>query len=202
MKYTATISKRRKSLMWALPMALILMAVIYIASRHDGGRAAAAVMPASSGKTVQIDRKHDATAEATPLASGAAAQETARPALVDGKVAAAESASAAEPINEKSETGRHIGSGEASYYGRRFAGRPTASGETFDPSELTAAHKTLPFGSRVRVTNTGNGRSVVVRVNDRGPYVHGRLIDVSRRAAEVLGMISRGTANVRLELIS
>jgi len=97
---------------------------------------------------------------------------------------------------------RALESGEASYYGHQFAGRLTANGETFDPAGLTAAHRTLPFGSKVRLTNTGNGRSVVVRINDRGPFVEHRLIDVSSGAADMLGMIQSGTAQVKLELIS
>ena len=91
--------------------------------------------------------------------------------------------------------------GRASYYGKEFAGRLTASGEPFDPTELTAAHRTLPFGTRVRVTNLANGRSVVVRINDRGPYAHGRIIDVSRAAAEKLGMVHRGIVRVRVEYV-
>lgn len=96
---------------------------------------------------------------------------------------------------------RRMGRGVASYYGRRFAGRPTANGETFDPAQLTAAHKTLPFGSRVRVTNPRNGRSVVVRINDRGPYAHGREIDLSRSAAEEIGLIAAGHGTVELDLL-
>ena len=94
-----------------------------------------------------------------------------------------------------------LGSGVASYYGRRFAGRPTASGEAFDPQQLTAAHRTLPFGSLVRVTNPRNGRSVVVRINDRGPYAHGRTIDLSRAAADEIGIVSAGHGTVELELL-
>tara|TARA_R100000406_G_scaffold65708_1_gene46334 strand:- start:453 stop:1109 length:657 start_codon:yes stop_codon:yes gene_type:complete len=92
-------------------------------------------------------------------------------------------------------------SGVASYYGARFNGRPTASGERFDMNALTAAHKTLPFGTRVRVTNPRTGKSVVVRINDRGPYAHGREIDVSRAAAVELGLIQRGHGTVELALI-
>lgn len=94
-----------------------------------------------------------------------------------------------------------MGQGVASYYGARFAGRPTASGEAFDPADYTAAHKTLPFGSRLRVTNPRNGNSVIVRINDRGPYARGRVLDVSRAAAEELGMIRSGHATVQLELL-
>jgi rare lipoprotein A len=96
---------------------------------------------------------------------------------------------------------RHLGTGVASYYGRRFNGRLTANGETFDMNAMTAAHRTLPFGSMVRVTNPRNGKSVVVRVNDRGPFVEGREIDISRAAAEEIGLINRGHGEVELELV-
>ncbi|MDR2759641.1 MAG: septal ring lytic transglycosylase RlpA family protein [Spirochaetaceae bacterium] len=89
--------------------------------------------------------------------------------------------------------------GIASWYGEEFAGRPTASGEIFDPSQLTAAHPTLPIGTLLRVTNTHNNKQVIVRVNDRGPYVATRILDISRAAAEQLDMISTGTAPVILE---
>ena len=95
-----------------------------------------------------------------------------------------------------------LGSGVASYYGRRFAGRRTASGERFDPADLTAAHRTLPFGSLVRVTNSRNGQSVVVRINDRGPFARGRQIDLSRRAAEKIGLVAAGHGSVEMELVA
>ena len=95
-----------------------------------------------------------------------------------------------------------LGRGSASYYAAQFHGRRTASGERFDNGDMTAAHRTLPFGSLVRVTNPANGRSVVVRINDRGPFTRGRLIDVSRAAADELGMVARGHANVELALIA
>ena len=88
--------------------------------------------------------------------------------------------------------------GLASFYSE---GTRTASGEKFDAKELTAAHPTLPFGTRLRVTNVANGRSVTVRVNDRGPYVPGRVVDVSYSAAESLGMVGRGVANVKLDVV-
>lgn len=84
----------------------------------------------------------------------------------------------------------------ASWYGPGFAGRPTASGERFDPSQLTAAHRTLPLGTLLRVEF--NGRWIIVRVNDRGPYVKGRDLDLSRAAAEALGILSAGVARVRV----
>ncbi|CCD95433.1 conserved hypothetical protein [Bradyrhizobium sp. ORS 375] len=89
-------------------------------------------------------------------------------------------------------------SGLASYYSE---GRKTASGERFDPSELTAAHRSLPFGTRLQVTNVRTGRSVVVRVNDRGPFVQGRVVDVSYSAAQALGMINTGVAPVKVSVV-
>src|SRR3989449_5851907 len=91
--------------------------------------------------------------------------------------------------------------GHASWYGDEFARRPTASGERFDPDKLTGAHRTLPLGTRVRVTNLVNGRSVMVTINDRGPYMRRREIDLSYGAARVLGMVRRGVARVRIELV-
>src|SRR3954463_10707083 len=85
-----------------------------------------------------------------------------------------------------------IQTGAASWYGPGFHGKRTASGERFNTNDLTAAHKTLPFGSRVRVTNERTGKSVVVRINDRGPYAHGRVIDLSKAAAEAVGISGVG----------
>lgn len=92
--------------------------------------------------------------------------------------------------------------GIASWYGPNFHGRPTANGERFDMNALSAAHRTLPLPSFVRVTNLENGRSIVLRVNDRGPFAHGRIIDVSRRASELLGFKIQGTARVRVDILS
>ncbi len=94
-----------------------------------------------------------------------------------------------------------LGSGTASYYGRRFHGRRTASGQRFDMHALTAAHRTLPFGTLVQVTNPRTGRSVVVRINDRGPFSRGRVIDLSRAAAQEIGLIRRGHGRVELALV-
>ncbi len=91
--------------------------------------------------------------------------------------------------------------GLASWYGPNFHGRPTANGETFDMRKVSAAHKTLPLPSVVRVTNLENGRSLVVRVNDRGPFVRGRIIDLSQKAAELLGFAEQGTTMVEVQLI-
>ncbi len=92
--------------------------------------------------------------------------------------------------------------GEASWYGRDHQGKKTASGERFDAGDFTAAHPSLPLGSEAKVTNLENGRSVVVRVNDRGPYVEGRIIDLSRSAARQIGITQEdGTARVKVEPI-
>ena len=91
--------------------------------------------------------------------------------------------------------------GLASWYGSAWQGRPTASGERFDVGKLTAAHRTLPLATKVRVTNLENGRWVEVRVNDRGPYIRGRVLDLSTRAAELLGMRKEGLALVRIEVL-
>ncbi len=92
--------------------------------------------------------------------------------------------------------------GVASYYGAKHQGKRTASGERFNQYALTAAHRKLPFGTRVKVTNLKNDRTVVVRINDRGPHTRGRLIDLSREAAEELGMLRSGTARVRVQSLS
>jgi len=91
--------------------------------------------------------------------------------------------------------------GVASFYAEAFHGRTTANGETFDMNAMTCAHRTLPFGTMLQVTNLDNDRDVTVRVNDRGPYVSGRIIDLSKGAARSLDMIESGTANVLIEVI-
>ena len=95
----------------------------------------------------------------------------------------------------------YIKEGIASWYGPKFDGKLTANGEIFDQYDITAAHKTLPLPSILRVTNLENGRQLLVRVNDRGPFVGDRIIDLSYRSAEILGVIEKGTANVKLELL-
>jgi rare lipoprotein A len=108
---------------------------------------------------------------------------------------AAEAAPMPEPAYET------VGEGEASYYGHELAGNRTASGERFDPQALTAAHRTLPLGSKLRVTNTANGKSVIVRVNDRGPFAKRRVLDMSLAAAHKISMVRAGKALVRMELL-
>jgi peptidoglycan lytic transglycosylase len=105
-----------------------------------------------------------------------------------------------EPI-KPSENNIQTETGLAAYYHANFHGRRTANGESFDHNALTAAHKTLPFGTLVRVINLTNLRSVVVRVNDRGPLQKSRVIDLTRRAASVLGFLTRGMTSVKIEIL-
>jgi rare lipoprotein A len=114
------------------------------------------------------------------------------------------SGSAARPATNTRAAARpsaDVERGMASWYGPGFAGRLTANGEIFDPSQLTAAHKTLPFNTLVRVVNEDNGRSVVVHINDRGPFKPGRIIDLSEGAAEIIGMKQQGLARVRVDVV-
>lgn len=92
-------------------------------------------------------------------------------------------------------------SGKASYYANSLAGRKTASGDVYRPKELTAAHKSLPFHTMVRVTNLENGKEIVVRVNDRGPFIPGRIIDLSYAAAQQLGFLKQGIAPVEIKVL-
>ncbi len=107
-----------------------------------------------------------------------------------------------EPEPEPVASGYTFGEGWASWYGPGFHGRLTANGETYNQNAMTAAHKSLPFGTLVRVTNLNNGLSAVVRINDRGPYIHGREIDLSAAAAQVVGAVQSGVAPVRMEILN
>ena len=115
---------------------------------------------------------------------------------------------AAKPVpspnvgKSQSNTGVTIQRGEASWYGPGLHGKRTASGDKFDQMELTAAHQTFPLGSKVKVTNLTNGKTAEVEITDRGPFAQGRIIDVSKAAAEKLGMIAAGTVPVEVELLS
>ena len=95
----------------------------------------------------------------------------------------------------------YLGKGKASFYSNKFQNRKTANGERFKQSKLTAAHKKLPFGTRVKVTNIRNGKSVIVRINDRGPFIRGRVIDLSRAAFKKIGNTRSGVIRVKLEIV-
>jgi rare lipoprotein A len=107
-----------------------------------------------------------------------------------------------KPIVNAPSTGRQVRGGMASWYGPGFHGRRTANGERYNQNGYTAAHKSLPFGTRVRVTNLRNGQSVMVRINDRGPFIRGRVIDLSAVAARAIGVHSSGIAPVQLEILN
>jgi rare lipoprotein A len=148
-----------------------------------------------------------ATAAALFLAGCASQREamsiTGSPAVpprthLDGGQAPAPNTRPAKPGHDSA---RYQESGVASWYGKRYHGRRTASGQRFDMNALTAAHRTLPFGTRVEVTNLANGRSVVLVINDRGPFIKGRVIDVSRRGAANLGFLRKGLARVRMRVL-
>jgi peptidoglycan lytic transglycosylase len=142
---------------------------------------------AAKGSRLETTAAPIAVHDAEPPATSAFASAPAAP-PIKGKAAAAESPA----VKGKATYGL------ASYYSQDSK---TASGERFDPREMTAAHRTLPFGTRVRVTQLETGRSVTVRINDRGPYVDGRIVDISRGAAQSLGIIDRGVTKVKLDVL-
>lgn len=123
------------------------------------------------------------------------------PMLLTVSAAAQDMQASEEPVAEAPDF-TEIDGGMASYYGDELAGNRTASGERFDPGQMTGAHRSLPFGSMVRVTNVANGDSVVVRINDRGPFSRSRVIDISHAAARQIGMHRSGTARVKLALLN
>jgi rare lipoprotein A len=133
------------------------------------------------------------------LVSSAVALVLATSSLAHAQPASAPAASAA-PAPAAAARGE-ASDGKVAYYGRKFAGRKTASGERFNPNALTMAHKTLPMGSLVRVTNAKSNKSVVVRVNDRGPTTPDRVGDLSQAAARKIGMLRSGVAEARLEVV-
>lgn len=161
----------------ALLAASLAAAVAWLAPGCSSGRSAAA----DAGQTMEKGSKVGKQGKKTNTAGKTNKTNTA------GK---SDSASTAK-----------VEKGKASYYADKFHGRATASGQKYDKNKMTAAHKTLPFGTVVRVTNTATGKSVDVTVNDRGPFAKGRIVDVSRAAAEKLGMIQAGVIDCTLKII-
>lgn len=166
-----------------------------------GAVAAVATVPALAGT---VDRAED---QAVRVAQGSD-PSAGEPVVAAGTEITAAAPARPAPAPAPEAQGERVAeepaptiSGWASWYGPGFAGRTTASGEVYDPSEMVAAHKSLPFGTRIRVTNQRNGRSAVLRIVDRGPYVGGRILDVSSAAADVLGMKGSGTAPVTIEIL-
>jgi rare lipoprotein A len=158
--------------------------------------AAALLLPASASGPAFADTGADFSASFAPL-NAAPSGFVPSAGMVD--VTAIERV--AQPESVAADTGRAIGGGVASYYGNELAGHRTASGERFDPGQLTAAHRTLPLGTKLRVTNPANGKSVVVRVNDRGPFARGRVLDLSKSAASQIGLVARGSGRVELAVL-
>ena len=160
--------------------------------------AAALMLPASASGPAFADTGTDFRASFAPLNAAASAFVPTAGMVDVTAIDPADEPAQAEPTFDG---GRAIGGGVASYYGNELAGHRTASGERFNPGLLTAAHRTLPLGSMVRVTNPANGKSVVVRINDRGPFARGRVLDLSKSAAAQIGLIARGSGRVELALL-
>lgn len=136
------------------------------------------------------------------LALGLTTQAQAQPAAASAPAAAATPAASPAPAAPAATAAATASEGKLAWYGRKFAGRKTASGERYNPDAMTMAHKDLPFGTQVRVTNTRNKRSVVLRVNDRGPTQADRIGDVSQAAARRLGMMRSGVIDARVEVVA
>lgn len=191
-----------------LGLAVALCGALAACSAHERG-VASSQTPATAEQTAAAatDASGEQIAAAAEGQTGAAGQVVAGGVPLPPSRGGVESLTAptARPaslaaVTPNAKVGRS-GGGLASWYGDRFHGRPTANGERFDMGGFTAAHRSFPLPSYVRVTNVSNGRSIVVRVNDRGPFHGGRVIDVSRRTADVLGFRSGGVGNVKLDLI-
>ncbi|WP_412060599.1 septal ring lytic transglycosylase RlpA family protein [Rubrivirga sp. IMCC45206] len=163
---------------------------------------AATAQPAASSAAATVAPPDTVAAHAEPGMDPARAEPVVwspSPALIVVAPDSAALAALAVPAAPVEAAGVHLATGTASYYGERFRGRRTASGERFNPDALTAAHRTLPFGTRLRVVHERTGRSVVVRVTDRGPFHGARILDLSKAAARRIGMVASGTARVRIE---
>jgi rare lipoprotein A len=130
------------------------------------------------------------------------AQETMTQVIKDEKIGEIRTANTQTAETKTDATETYLAVGRASYYAAKFHGRRTASGERYNAKLMTAAHRTLPFGTQIKVTNLRNMKSVVVRVNDRGPHVHGRIVDLSRAAAQLIGINRTGVARVKLEILT
>jgi rare lipoprotein A len=159
----------------------------------------AALIPATGAMAVSDDVSADIVISGTEIQSAIVTTVPAPYAAIEGPRAAASAAGVEADGDDMAE---EIGIGVASYYGPGLEGRPTANGESFDPSQMTAAHRTLPFGSRVKVTSERTGRSVVVRINDRGPFHGKRVMDLSEAAARTIGLAQRGSGRVRMALLT
>ncbi len=170
--------------------------------RSLAGIGATATVPRAAAATVRIRKAVRALTVALMAATLAACANssvaTSRYASVAHNNATSFTRHAALATNKPAAKTGDSSVGLASFYAHHAR---TASGQPFNPGDLTAAHRTLPFGTRLRVTNVATGRSVTVRVNDRGPFVPGRVVDVSHSAAQTLGIVERGVAKVKLDVV-
>lgn len=162
---------------------------------RPSGEAARAPVPLAAVSVAPSSRPAAQARAPKPAAASVDVDPAGSVAVEPEAAAAAETVAARSPATD---AGTVFAKGRASWYGKRFHGRRTASGERFDMHALTAAHKTLPFGTRVRVRSVHTGKEVVVRINDRGPYAHQRIIDLSHAAATALGVAHRGVTEVHL----
>jgi rare lipoprotein A len=180
-------------LRWLLSGGLVLTGLIACANlsqEEPQPQVAAEVLPAPVASAADAGERNPPPAASPPVAVSPLAENGID--LVPAQTLETPPAPEVAKVDEVIEQGR------ASWYGRRFQGRRTASGELFDMHALTAAHKTLPFGTLVRVRSLSNGREVVVRINDRGPYTKGRVIDLSQAAMAALKLRARGVIRVEL----
>jgi rare lipoprotein A len=175
---------------WALGSLVLLMACAPMA-KHG------AASPPAADKPVATKANPPQAPAALPPVVLPTAGPTAPAEPASSEPSVANTAQAAAPLRGPQ---GWTESGIASWYGPRFQGRRTASGERFDTQELTAAHKTLPFGTRVRVKSLVNGKEVIVRINDRGPFIKGRIIDLSKAAAQAIGLV--GVKQVLVERLN
>ena len=160
-------------------------------------------LEATAGGGADVAASESGAVAAASRSSGAEARAAARAEAREAAAAAAvvSPTDSEQPDRPEREPALAVLEGSASYYADMFEGRTTASGRTFRQAEMVAAHKKLPFGSRLRVTNLANGREVEVEVVDRGPYAHGRILDLSKSAARKLDFIRRGHTRVRIEVL-
>jgi rare lipoprotein A len=188
-------SSHRRLAIWALTLpSLGLVSVPLTAQTVSSDASTTYSQTCTAAKAVHDLRCPNYTGFKTRLGGSSAPEAAADQASASGMGDAAPQpeVSAPAPVRLSFKPGRDIGRGMASWYGPGFHGRKTANGERFDMGELTAAHKTLPFGTKVLVSNPRTGKQVVVRINDRGPYARGRVIDLSKAAAAQIGLQARG----------
>jgi len=158
---------------------------------------------AFSGCATQIEKEDVSTTDATTVGTTKPKEKTNKESKEKTNKKSKEKANKKQKNSKKKKKIKtaYLGKGKASFYSNKFRNRRTASGERFKQSKLTAAHRKLPFGTKVKVTNIKNGKSVIVRINDRGPFIRGRVIDLSRSAFKKIGHTRSGVIRVKLEIV-